>query len=274
MRNIIRALCTVVMVVMCPSVQPAGKSLTLGSVAMDIPAEMHKRLKPLTEYLTKELGVPVNLRLSPNMGSAIKEIAEGKVDFAYLTPVAYTKSHAQGNTRLIAKTATDGMGTFRLMISVRNDSPLKSVDDLKGKVFAFGDKAALLQRAVVVGAGIRLEDFSEYKFLGHYDNIARGISSGDFDAGILKDTKAYAWQKKGLRILYQSEPLPPYNITARKGLDEKTYTALKNAFLKLDSTNKQHADVIKALNKKYSGFLPTTDEEYNIVRKLILPFKD
>ena len=43
-------------------------ALLFGSVAMDIPAAMHKRLKPLTEYLSKELGQPVRLKLSANMG--------------------------------------------------------------------------------------------------------------------------------------------------------------------------------------------------------------
>ena len=38
--------------------------LLFGSVAMDIPAVMHKRLKPLTQYLSKELGRPVSLKLS------------------------------------------------------------------------------------------------------------------------------------------------------------------------------------------------------------------
>ena len=93
--------------------------LLLGSVAMDIPAVMHKRLKPLTMYLSKELGQPVSLKLSPNMGSAITDTAQGKVDLAYLTPVAYLKAHEQGGSQLIAKTITDGKGSFQLMIVVR-----------------------------------------------------------------------------------------------------------------------------------------------------------
>jgi hypothetical protein len=30
--------------------------------------------------------------------------------------------------------------------------------------------------------------------------------------------------------------------------------------------------IIKSLDKKYNGFAPTNDEEYDIVRKLIKPF--
>ena len=94
----------------------------------------------------------------------------------------------------------------------------------------------------------------------------------DFDAGILKDTMAYKWQGKGLRILYSSPNLPPYNIAASKNVDKKLLQQLRQAFLKLDRKNPEHLAVIKALDKKYDGFAATSDAEYDIVRQLIKPF--
>ena len=246
--------------------------LRFGSVAMDIPAVMHKRLTPLTEYLSQELNRPVILTLSPNMGAAIDAVATDKVDFAYLTPVAYLKSHDKGATRIIARTLTNKKPFFQLMIVVREDSPIKSVQDLAGKSFAFGDKRALLQRAVVVGSGIKLKDFSKYDFIGHYDNIVRGVLNRDYDAGILKDTKAFKWEKKGIRILYASPELPPYNITASKTVSHNLFNKVQKSFTNLDVNNPKHLPVIKALSQKYDGFVATTDDDYNVVRKLIKPF--
>lgn len=246
--------------------------LRFGSVAMDIPSKMHKRLTPLTEYLSKELNHPVILKLSPNMGSAINSVANAQVDFAYLTPVAYLKSHEQGNTRIVAKTLTNNKPYFQLMIVVRNDSPVKTIDDLVGKSFAFGDKRALLQRAVVVGSGIKIDNFSKYDFLGHYDNIVRGVLNRDYDAGILKDTKALKWKSKGVRIIYASPELPPYNITASKNIDKKLFNKIQKAFTKLDVNNPKHQMVVKSLSNKYDGFVETTDSDYDVVRDLIKPF--
>ena len=246
--------------------------LRFGSVAMDIPSKMHKRLTPLTEYLSKELNHPVILKLSPNMGAAINSVANAQVDFAYLTPVAYLKSHEQGNTRIVAKTLTNNKPYFQLMIVVRNDSPVKTIDDLVGKSFAFGDKRALLQRAVVVGSGIKIDNFSKYDFLGHYDNIVRGVLNRDYDAGILKDTKALKWKSKGVRIIYASPELPPYNITARKNIDKKLFNKIQKAFTKLDVNNPKHQMVVKSLSNKYDGFVETTDSDYDVVRDLIKPF--
>ena len=246
--------------------------LRFGSVAMDIPSKMHTRLTPLTEYLSKELNRPVILKLSPNMGAAINSVAKAQVDFAYLTPVAYLKSHEQGNTRIVAKTLTNKKPYFQLMIVVRNDSPVKTIEDLVGKSFAFGDKRALLQQAVVVGSGIKIENFSKYDFLGHYDNIVRGVLNRDYDAGILKDTKALKWKSKGVRIIYTSPELPPYNITASKNIDKKLFNNIQKAFTKLDVNNPKHKMVVKSLSNKYDGFTETTDSDYDVVRNLIKPF--
>ncbi len=254
------------------SVAKEKGELLFGSVAMDIPAAMHKRLKPLTQYLSKELDRPVSLKLSPNMGAAINEVADKNVTLAYLTPVAYLKAHKKGDAKIVVKTVTKGKASFQLMIVVKKDSPIKTVADLKGKTFAFGDKRALLQRAAVVGAGIKMEDFSEYKFIGHYDNIARAVSNGDFDAGILKDTKAFKWEEKGLRILAASPDLPPYNIAANGDVSDELLAQLKKAFLALDPKNPEHLKVIKAVAKKYTGFAATNDAEYDVVRELIKPF--
>lgn len=142
--------------------------------------------------------------------------------------------------KLVAKMVTNGKASFQLVIAVKENSPIKTVQDLEGKRFAFGDKAAILQRAVVVGAGMPVEKLGSYAFIGHYDNIARGVMNGDFDAGILKDTTASAWDGKGLRVIYSSPPLPPYNIVAAKTVDDKIVVAAREALLKLDFRNLAH----------------------------------
>jgi len=255
-----------------PAPARAASELRLGSVAMDIPAVMNRRLAPLTGYLEQALKRPIRLQLSADMPSAIGQVATCGVDLAYLTPVAYLEAHDRGGAKLVVKTVTRGKSSFRLMIVVRSDSPLQSVGDLRGRSFAFGDRAALLQRAVVVGAGLKLEQLSEYRFLGHYDNIVRGVLNGDFDAGILKDTMAYQWEGKGIRVLYSSPELPPYNVVACGAMDDATLARVREAFLALDPDNAAHRAIIKALDPQYDGFAAAQDSDYAIVRKLIQPF--
>jgi len=251
----------------------SAKPLTFGSVAMDIPAAMHRRLKPLMDYLTEELKQPVALRISSDLSSASEELASGNVDIAYLTPVAYIKARRLGKVRPVVKTVSFGHDAFQLMIVTQQDSPIKSVQDLKGKTFAFGDPAALLQRAVVVNAGIKLEQFGSYRFIGHYDNIARGVANHDFDAGIIKDTMTTQWVKKGLRIIYTSPYVPPFNISVSNRVSDARFLEIQQALLKLNPSNPKHRAILKALDTEYDGFTKTSDAEYDVVRKLIKPFE-
>lgn len=250
----------------------ARAELVFGSVAMDIPAQMMARLEPFTEYLAATLGQGVALRLSPGMPDAIREIAEGRSDIAYLTPVAYIRARERGNAEPLARTITKGEDSFRLMIVVAEDSPLHAPEELAGKRFAFGDEAALLQRAAVVDAGIELADLGSYHFLGHYDNIVRGVISGDFDAGILKDTAAYRWEGNGIRILHASPALPPYVIAAREGLATDLRDRIRDALLAASPDDPASGPAMRALDENYDGFAPVSDADYDVVRGLIAPF--
>ncbi|AKJ96244.1 phosphonate ABC transporter substrate-binding protein [Thioalkalivibrio versutus] len=250
----------------------ADDELVFGSVAMDIPAQMLSRLEPFTEYLAGTLERDVNLRLSSSMPDAIREIVEGRSDIAYLTPVAYIRANQRGGVEPLARTITKGEDSFRLMIVVAEDSPLQSPEELAGKRFAFGDEAALLQRAAVVDSGIELADLGAYHFLGHYDNIVRGVISGDFDAGILKDTAAYRWEGNGIRILHASPALPPYVIAARAGLDPALQDRIRAALLTASPDDPASGPAMRALDENYDGFAPVSDADYDVVRGLIAPF--
>ena len=87
------------------------------------------------------------------------------------------------------------------VVAVKQGSALQNAADLKGKTFAFGDEKALLQRAVVVGAGVRLTDLASYAYLKHYDNIAKAVLNDDFDAGILTEGVLREFAPRGLRAL-------------------------------------------------------------------------
>ena len=215
----------------------------------------------------------VVLKLSPDMPTVIKALSNGDVELAYLTPVAYLNARKMGNATLVAKVITENQAYFRLEIVVREDSPIRKVADLAGKSFAFGDPAALLQRAVVVNAGMPLESLGNRAYLGHYDNIARGVLNRDYDAGIVTDSKSRKWNQKGLRVIYSSEQLPPYNIAATDKIDPALLLKLQGALLSLNGHTPEQRRVLDALGSDYNGFAQTNDAEYDIIRKLIKPFQ-
>jgi len=250
-----------------------AEDIQMGSVAMDIPVEMVKRMGVLTKYLSAKSELSITFRASPNLDSAVDDLGAGRTQIAYLTPVAYLQAREKYGVVPLVAPLTNGQPTFALVIGVKNDSPFKSVDDLKGKRFAFGDEKALLQKASVEAMGIKVTDFSKIAYLKHYDNIAKAVLNGDFDAGILKDTVAEDFKSKGIRVLKSSEQLPSYVFAVDKNTPPETVGKLKAAFLALKRGTPAHNATLDGFNKGYDGFVATSDSAYDIIRKLTAPYK-
>jgi len=242
--------------------------LQLGSVAMDVPTEMVKRLTPLTAYLSKKTGMTVSFHASPNLDTAVEDIGKNITQIAYLTPAAYLEAREKYAVIPLVNPLSKGKGTFTLVIAVQKDSPVKTMADLKGKKFAFGDKKAKLQPAVVVSSGFKLENFASYDYLNHYDNIAKAVINGDFDAGILKDSVAQSFASE-LRVIHTSPPLPNYIFAVNKDMPPKTIAKLKKAMLELKSDSEEHKAILTGVEKNYDGFEAASDKDFDGIRKVL-----
>jgi phosphonate transport system substrate-binding protein len=238
------------------------KELQLGSVAMDIPAEMVRRLTPLTKYLSRNTGLTVDFHASPNLNTAVEDLGMNITQIAYLPPVAYMEAHEKYAAIPLVNPLSKGKGTFTLVIAVQKDSPIQTISDLRGKKFAFGDKKAKLQ------PGIKLEEFASYEYLNHYDNIAKAVINGDFDAGILKDTVAEKFAA-GLRVIHTSPRLASYVFAVNKDLPPKTIAKLRKAMLALKNDTEENKAILTALEQGYDGFEVARDKDFDGVRALL-----
>lgn len=105
------------------------------------PDEIIKRFTPLADYLGQQLGQKVHVRVGPSYAAHIDAIGSDSVDIAFMGPVAYVELSARYSTKpLLARLAINGEPVFRGIIIVRKESTLKSLEELKGKRFAFGEK--------------------------------------------------------------------------------------------------------------------------------------
>ena len=256
-----------------PKEKAADTALTMGSVAMDIPVEMVKRLGALTNYLALNTGLNIRFRPSPDLGSAVDELGSNQTQIAYLTPVAYIDAHKKyGVVPLVAPTIK-GRPSFSLVIAAKLGSGIRTPANLKGKRFAFGDEKALLQKAAVSSLGLNTTDFSQFAYLKHYDNIAKAVLAGDFDGGILKDSVADDFKDKGIIVIGSTPPLPSYVFAVNPNMPVHVRNKLRDAFLSLKKDSPVGAVTLEAFDSSYDGFVVVQDNAYDSVRKLIQPFE-
>lgn len=251
----------------------AESTVTMGSVAMDIPVEMIKRLSALTNYLALSTGLNIRFRPSPNLGSAVDELGSNQTQIAYLTPVAYIDAHEKHGVIPLVAPTVKGRPHFSLVIGARAGSGIRTPADLKDKRFAFGDEKALLQKAAVASMGLNTSDFSKFAYLKHYDNIAKAVLADDFDGGILKDSVADDFRDRGLTVIGSTPPLPSYVFVVHPSMPVSVRNKLRDAFLALKKDNPVGAATLEAFDSSYDGFVVIQDSAYDPVRKLIQPFQ-
>jgi len=141
-----------------------------GSVAMDIPVEMIRRMGALTDYLALNTKLNVSFRPSPNLESTVM-IGTGKTQIAY-SHGAYIE-HAKNTgsfhwLRRRRRTPLFFTGDRR----ENRKSGIHTPAELKVSALPTAMKRPLLQKARSVD-GIEIERFLEICLLKHYDILPR-----------------------------------------------------------------------------------------------------
>jgi phosphonate transport system substrate-binding protein len=142
--------------------------------------------------IEEALGVPVKVFTPADYDGVVQGMLGGSIDLSWLGASAYAKAFLTDPDAVevaLTKENTDGSTGYYSFAFARADSGITSIEDAKGKVFAFGDPNST-SGYLVPGAELKevygpLEDyFSEVKFAGGHEQTIVGVANGDFDAGV------------------------------------------------------------------------------------------
>ena len=142
--------------------------------------------------MEEALGVPVKLFTPADYDGVIQGLLGGSLDYAWLGASAYAKIYLTDpeavEVKLIKQNLDDSTGYYSIGFA-HKDSGITSMDDAKGKSFAFADPNStsgyLVPGAELTAKYGKLEEyFSEVKMSGGHEQTIVGVSNGDFDAGV------------------------------------------------------------------------------------------
>jgi phosphonate transport system substrate-binding protein len=139
-----------------------------------------------------ELGVPVKLFAPADYDGVIQGLLGGTIDYAWLGASAFAKIHLTDPNAVelkLTKQNVDGSTGYYSIGFARADSGIKSIEDAKGKVFAFADPNStsgyLVPGAELIAMHGPLEEyFGEVKMSGGHEQSIVGVNNGDFDAAV------------------------------------------------------------------------------------------
>ena len=246
------------------------QTLRVSAIPDENPTELLRKFKPLGAYLEKETGMKVAWTPVNDYPAVVEGLAGGRIDLAWLGGFTFVQvRHRTGNAIPIAQRAEDEKFISRYIVPV--NSSAKSLQDLKGKTFAFGSPSStsghLMPRYFLLKDGINPDkDFSRIAFSGAHDATVAFVASGRADAGVLNASVLDRLIEKGdanakaVRVLATTPPYYDYNWTVRGDLDPALAKKLTEAFLKLDPANPAHKEILDL--QRASKFIPTKPENY------------
>ncbi|MBI4687888.1 MAG: phosphate/phosphite/phosphonate ABC transporter substrate-binding protein [Nitrospirae bacterium] len=254
-----------------------GEVLKIGVIPLCSPAEMHKRFTPLAAYLSRRLDKTVELKLEADFAGTIKDIGEGVTDICYMTPSTFLKAREKYGVEVIAKALREGRPFHRSVIITKGDWKINSVTDIKGHSFAFGDvhstSSHIVPRAMLKDSGVDINDLSFYGFMGHHDDVARVVLSGEFDAGGLMESVAERFKENGLKTIAYSSDIPEFNICVNKDMPEDEKALIKMALFNLNVDKPEDRDILQSIDRQYTGFTGSVFEDYKGVKAMMEKFK-
>jgi phosphonate transport system substrate-binding protein len=165
--------------------------LTIGISSGENETDAIARTQPYADYLSRELGVPVKIVRGTDYAAVIEAMRAGHVQFASVGPAAYALARkVMGDDIAPVAVTLDQEGNlgYFSVIAVRADSEYQSLEDIKGKSFAFADPNSTSGYAVpsyYLSTELNTsaaDYFSEVAFSGGHEQSVMALVNGTFEA--------------------------------------------------------------------------------------------
>jgi len=254
-----------------------GRSLLIGLIPEQNIFDQLERYQPLADYLSSEIGIPVKLKVLVGYGNIIDNFSALGLDGAFFGSFTYALAQKKLGVEILARPeGIDGRSTYCGLILVRKDRNIRTVRDMKGKSFAFVDKATtagyLLPLAYFKEQGV--EDYNAYLgetyFAGTHEDAILDVLNKRADICAAKNTvfERLATHnnraKRELVVLTRSPDVPENGLAVRKDLRDSLKNALKHVLLNMHD-NPRGNDILNNFGAR--RFIETTNDDYGPVFK-------
>ena len=231
--------------------------------------------RPLADHLAKRLGRPVELRTVDTWEGLAKSLANGETDIGLLGPWGYVLANNASGAQAVSTILYDGKPEYFAIIVTHPDSGIKTLADLKGKSFAFGDKGStsgyLIPLHHFMKQGIDPETYFARVLHTKHQAIEMQVTSGQLDAGADYNRNRNAMIEEGLikpersKIIWQSDPLPNDAVAVSDALfrDKALVGKLQAALAEIGELLKSQPTL---LPPHYTGFVARDNAFYKPIR--------
>ena len=261
----------------CAPAKEDIKVLRWGLIPADDAAEMLRQYQPVVDYLEERLNMTIEIQVTNDYTAAIEAMHNKHIDMAWFGPFSYILAVEQADAEAIVNgfRRDTKKATYKSIIITRADSGIKTLDDLKGRSFAFVDPAStsgnLIPRKMLIDNGINPDnDFSTTYYAGSHIAVGLAVKNGTVDAGAFGDTSYNRMSKEGQIdpevniIIFESPPIPGSPIAVRGDLPQDLKNRIEQALIEMDQQTILKVGGWGDIEK----YVKVTDSDYDIIREV------
>lgn len=227
-------------------------------------------------------GAAIETRAALTYSELLGWVARGEAHVAWLGPALFVHANTRFGVEPLVRLERHGSATFRGALFVRDDSPVRAIDELRSKRVAWVDPDScagfLFPRMALARLGHDPDAlFGDLRILGSHGAVVRAVAEGTADVGASyveleaptdpsSTIARAAWSGSHvpMRALLVTDPVPGDVIVATRAIDPALRERITRALESLEHT----ADGAKVLGSLFQAarMTPVSAAEYVPVR--------
>jgi phosphonate transport system substrate-binding protein len=234
-------------------------TLSVAFQPQENPEKLQLNAKQMTEFLSKELAMPVKVYLPTDYAAVVEALRAGHAHVAYFSAWPYMLAHKLAGADIIAAEERGGQTYYYSQWYTRADTGIASLKDAKGKKAAFTAPsstsgylfplAKLVEDGLIEKKGNPMAYFSHVTFAGGYEQALKALVNKQVDVAAASD---YAFarylsaeEQAQIKVIAKQGPVPTHCLAVKSSLSKPLREKVQAAVLKLNAP--ENKDLLKSV---------------------------
>jgi phosphonate transport system substrate-binding protein len=253
------------------------KALRVAVAAMISPKETFIYYRELLDYIGRHSGHSVQLIQRKTYDDVNALFPKGEIDLAFICTGPFAASREKFGFEALATPQVRGQPFYQSYLIVPKDSPYQTLEDLRGRVFAFTDPdsntGAMVPRFWLAEAGETPESFfSKTIFTYGHDNSILAVAKGLVDAAAVDGHQWEYFERfrpadtSRTRVIRKSQPFGSPPLVASGRLRNEVRSKIQQIMISMHSDPEGRRILENLLIER---FLAPREEWYEPAREMI-----
>jgi phosphonate transport system substrate-binding protein len=253
--------------------------LVLAIVPAENASGVTGRFQPFVDYLRKEIGTKVTVRIANDYAAVIEGHKAGNIHIGYHGPSSYVRAWMVTNAGVepfVTTINSDGSVGYYSVAYAKATAPGNALKDFKGKNLCLVDPNSTsggnLPRFAMSKQGIDPEKFfSMVVFAGSHENAVTAVGQGtcdlafnwwnsETDSNLTRMVNKGMVKKEDFKIVFKSDLLAGSPYIYITSMPKELRAAIAKAFIEAPKSAKEAFERLS--DGKDPGFHPVTHKDY------------